>query len=180
MKPIEPAVVTVGSIHGGTKHNVIGNACDLQITVRSYSDEVRTQIHEAIKRKAKAVALGARAEEPTVKISEGTPSLWNDQDLTERLVPVFQQALGDQHVVPSELSMGGEDFSRYGKAGVPILMFRLGTVEQRRLDRYKQLGIPAPSLHSSKYYPDAEPTLKAGITAMASAVLELLKPAEKK
>ena len=176
IKPIEPAVVTVGSIHGGTKHNVIGNSCDLQITVRSYSDEVRKHLHEAIKRKAKAVAIGANAEEPVVTISEGTPSLWNDRDLTEQLVPVFKNALGDENVIHGEPSMGGEDFSRYGKAGVPILMFRLGTIEAPRLARYKQLGVPAPSLHSSKYYPDPEPTLRTGITAMASAALELLPP----
>ena len=176
IKPIEPAVITVGSIHGGTKHNVIGNSCHLQITVRSYSDAVRKHLHDAIKRKAKAVAIGANAEEPVVTISEGTPSLWNDQDLAERLVPVFKRAIGEDNVVESEPSMGGEDFSQYGKAGVPILMFRLGTVESARLERYKQLGVPAPSLHSSKYYPDPESTLKTGVTTMTSAALELLQP----
>ena len=179
VKPIEPAVITVGSIHGGTKHNVIGNSCELQITVRSYSDDVRKQLHEAIKRKAKAVALSANAEEPTVTISEGTPSLWNDRDLTDRLVPIFKKAIGDDNVTEGEPSMGGEDFSRYGKAGVPILMFRLGTIEPNRLKRYRHLGIPAPSLHSSKYYPDAAPTLKTGIAAMASAAMELMPPKTK-
>ncbi|MCA9216812.1 MAG: amidohydrolase, partial [Planctomycetales bacterium] len=122
-----------------------------------------------------AVAAGARAEDPEVKISEGTPSLFNDRDLVERIVPVFKVALGDENVIDSEPSMGGEDFSHYGKAGIPIHMFRLGTVESRRLARYKELGLPAPSLHSSKYYPDAEPTLRTGVVAMASAALELLQ-----
>jgi hippurate hydrolase len=175
VKPIEPAVITVGSIHGGTKHNVIGDSCHLQITVRSYSDEVRNQLHSAIKRKANAVAMGAGAPEPEITISEGTPSLWNDLDLVEQMVPVFKRALGEDNVVESEPSMGGEDFSQYGRAGVPILMFQLGTVEQSRLARYKQIGIPAPSLHSSKYYPDAEQSLVTGVTAMASAALEILQ-----
>ncbi|MFC1759798.1 hypothetical protein ACFL2H_13700, partial [Planctomycetota bacterium] len=99
-----------------------------------------------------------------------------DQDLTKRLVPVFKQAIGADNVTEGEPSMGGEDFSRYGKAGVPILMFRLGTVESSRLKRYRQIGILAPILHSSKYYPDPEPTLKTSIAAMASAAMELMPP----
>jgi hippurate hydrolase len=175
IKPTEPAVITVGSIHGGTKHNIISNECKLQLTVRSYSDEVREQLHEAIRRKAKAVALGAGAPEPDVVFSEGTPSLWNDQGLTERLAPVFQQILGDDRVTIGEPSMGGEDFSRYGKAGVPILMFRLGSVDAGRLKRYEQLGQQPPSLHSPLYYPDVRDSLLTGVQAMAGAALELLK-----
>ncbi len=175
VKPIEPAVITVGSIHGGTKHNVIGNSCKLQLTVRSYSDRVREQLHDAIRRKAKAVAMGARAPEPEVLISEGTPSLWNDEDLAARIVPVFRRELGEQNVTTAEQSMGGEDFSRYGKAGVPIFMFRLGTVDAKRLARFKQLGQLPPSLHSAKYYPDARESLETGIRAMVSAAMELLK-----
>src|SRR5690606_18800340 len=75
IKPIEPAVITVGSIHGGTKHNIIGDTCHLQLTVRSYTDDVREQLRQSIERKAKAVALGANAPEPEIKFSEGTPAL---------------------------------------------------------------------------------------------------------
>ena len=84
VKPIEPAVVTVGSIHGGTKHNIIADSCHLQLTVRSYSDKVRAQILEAIKRKAKAQADSVGAKHPLVKVSEGTPSLSNDREFAER------------------------------------------------------------------------------------------------
>jgi hippurate hydrolase len=174
VNPIAPAVVTVGSIHGGTKHNVIGNSCHLQLTVRSYADEVREAVLEAIKRKALAVAMGHRAPEPEIKISEGTPSLENDQDLVEKIVPVFRRVIGDENVTASEPSMGGEDFSRYGRAGVPIFMFALGTVEKKRLDRWEQLGQTPPSLHSSKYYPDVEPSLVTGSSCMAAAAMELL------
>ncbi len=174
VKPIEPAVVTVGSIHGGTKHNIIGNECHLQITVRSYSEEVRSQVLSAIRRKAKAVALGFNAPEPEISVSEGTPSLKNDAELTERLKAVFIETIGKDNVVDDEPSMGGEDFSQYGRAGVPILMYRLGAVSQSRLDRFRELGVPPPSLHSSQFYPDVEPALRTGVMTMTAAALDLL------
>ena len=176
IKPIEPAVITVGSIHGGTKHNIIGESCHLQITVRSYTDEVREHLLSAIERKAKAVATGARAPEPQITVSEGTPSMFNDEDLVARVLPVFRRLVGEANVQAAEPSMGGEDFSQYGRAGVPIFMFRLGSVDAARLERYKQLGQQPPSLHSPIYYPDIEDTLTTGVPAMASAALELLKP----
>lgn len=176
VKPTEPAVVTVGSIHGGTKHNIIPNDCRLQITVRSYDDEVRKQVLAAIERKAKAVATLFEAPEPEVRVSEGTPSLKNDAELTERLKSVFIDALDEDSVIDDEPVMGGEDFSRFGRAGVPILMYRLGTVSQRRLDRFEALDVPPPSLHSSQYYPDAEPSLRTGIKTMSAAALHLLSP----
>jgi amidohydrolase len=175
MKPTEPAVVTVGAIHGGTKHNVISDTCHLQLTVRSFSDDVRKKLIDGIKRKAKATALSSGAPEPTVEVTEGTPAMYNDDKLVERLVPVFEQTFGAERVVPSEPSMGGEDFSRYGLAGVPSFMFRVGAVDQKRLDRFKQLGQTPPSLHSPLFYPDAEPALATGVTAMSAAALALLK-----
>ena len=175
VKPIEPAVVTVGSIHGGTKHNVIGDTCELQLTVRSYTDEVRTQIHNAIRRRAKAIAAAYNAPDAEVDISEGIPSLWNDPNLSRRLAQVFQRVIGKHNVAEAEPSMGGEDFSRYGQAGIPILIFRLGAVDGKRLERFQQIGQPPPSLHSPAFYPDAEDTLKTGITVLASVALELLQ-----
>ncbi len=177
MNPVEPAVVTVGSIHGGTKHNVIPDSCKLQLTVRSYSEAARTKILEGIRRKAEAVAAGAGAPKPTVEVlNETTPALFNDEKLTERLRPILVKALGESNVVSSEPSMGGEDFSRYGLAGVPICMFRLGSVEPHRLAGLTRGGMEPPSLHSAVYYPDAAETLKTGITAMATAAIELLPP----
>jgi len=174
--PIEPAVITVGSIHGGTKHNVIGDSCHLQITVRSYKDSVRKHLHEAIKRKAVAVAAGAGAPEPEIKYSEGTPAMFNDEELVARIVPVFEKQFGNENVVPAEPSMGGEDFSQYGLAGVPIFMFRLGAVDAQRLKRYEMLGQKPPSLHSPLFYPDAEKAIEIGVTAMSVAALDLLAP----
>lgn len=179
--PIDPAVVTVGSIHGGTKHNIISDSCHLQLTVRSYSAKVRKNLVEGIRRKALAVAAGANAPEPTFKFSEeGTPALFNDEKLTARLAPVFARAIGEQNVDEGEASMGGEDFSFYGiGTGVPIMMYRLGSVEAKRLAGLERGGMQAPSLHSAQYYPDAEETLTTGITTMCAAALELLaRPAK--
>ncbi|MGE0609151.1 MAG: amidohydrolase [Pirellulales bacterium] len=173
--PADSAVITVGSIHGGTKHNIIGDSCHLELTVRSYSDESREHLLEAITRKAKAAAASAKAPEPIVNVSEYTPAVLNDEGIMNRLVPVFRQLLGEENVVPATRTMGGEDFSRYGRAGVPIFMFRLGSVEAKRLARFGQLGQEVPSLHSALYYPDAEETLATGVGCMSAAVLEMIK-----
>jgi hippurate hydrolase len=173
--PIEPAVVTVGSIHGGSKHNIIGDNCKLQLTVRSYSPTVRKQLQDSIKRIANGIATTAGAPQPNIEISEGTPSLLNDPGLAIKLRPVFESALGADHVQVAKPSMGGEDFSRYGIAGVPILMVRLGAVNEQRLKRFKTLGQQPPSLHSPRFYPDARETLSTGVTALASATMRLLK-----
>jgi len=175
VKPIEPAVLTVGSIHGGTKHNVIGDECRLQITVRTYSDEVRQQVLAAIQRQAKAVAVLYDAPQPSIHIGEGTPSLENDEQLAARMRQVFEDTIGEDNVICDEPSMGGEDFSRYGKAGIPILLYRVGSVEKLRLDRFANMQLPPPSLHSSTYYPDIDLTLRTGIQTMTAAALDLLK-----
>lgn len=174
VKPIEPAVITVGKIDGGTKHNVIAGTCHLQLTVRSYTPEVRQQLAEAIRRKAKAAAESSGAPEPEVKFSEGTPSLYNDPQLTERLTQLSRRVLGDDRVKPTPQSMGGEDFSRYGLAGMPITMYRVGSVAPARLAEYAKQGTPPPSLHSPRYYPDAEQTLRTSLTTMGAIALELL------
>lgn len=129
---------------------------------------------KAIGKKAEAVAQLFDAPKPEVTISEGTPSLKNDPELTKRLKAVFASAIGPESVLDGEPVMGGEDFSRFGRAGVPILMYRLGTVSQRRLDRFKALDVPPPSLHSSLYFPDAEPSLRTGIKTMSAAAMNLL------
>lgn len=174
IKPIEPAVITVGSIHGGTKHNIIGDSCALQLTVRSYSPKVRKQLIDAIRRKALAAAASAGAPEPKIDVSEGTPSLYNDPQLTERLVAALKPVIGEKNVTESTPSMGGEDFGRIGRAGVPIVMLKLGVVGQERLDAYRDKGEQPPSLHSAKFYPDPEKSISTGVTTFVTAVQELL------
>jgi hippurate hydrolase len=170
-------VVTVGSIHAGTKHNIISEECRLQLTLRSLTPEVRKQLQDAVRRKALAAAASAGAPEPSVEVSEGTPAMYNDPALMARVVEVLKRSLGDEKVVETDPAMGGEDFSQYGLAGVPICMFRLGAVSQKRLDEYAAQNISPPSLHSPVFYPDAEEALTTGVVGMASVAVDLLKPA---
>ncbi len=175
--PTDPAVVTVGSIHGGTKHNIIPSEVKLQLTVRSTKDKVRKNLLEGIKRVAKGCAAAANAPEPVVKVdlSEYTPALNNDPALTRRTVGVFRDVLGADKVSSRPPVMGGEDFSRYGKTGIPIFLFWLGTVAPERVaEAAKAGGKPLPSLHSELFAPVPEPAIRTGVTAMSSAVLELM------
>lgn len=182
IKPIEPAVVTVGSIHGGSKHNIISDEVHLQLTLRSYSDEVREQTIAAIKRITAGIALAAGVPEdrmPIVTIQdEYTPAAYNDPKLTERLAMVLKEALGSENVFETEPVMGGEDFGRYGRVEprIPISIFWLGAVSQKSFAESKKQGKSLPSLHSSLFAPAPEPTIKTGVKAMTTAALELLKP----
>ncbi len=168
--PVESAVISVGSIHGGTKHNIIPDRCHLQATIRSYSPKVREQLKEAIVRKAEGIAASMGAPKPKVEFSEGLPAVYNDPALVDRVVPALQRALGQNRVMAVPPVMGAEDFALYRTDDVPIFMFWLGSVAPKRL---KAMEAPI-SLHSPFYYPDPEPTLQTGITAMTAAALELL------
>ena len=175
--PTDPAVVTVGSIHGGTKHNIIPNDVKLQLTVRSTKDAVRQHTLEAIERIAKAAAQAARAPEPIVKVDPGefTPALVNDAALTRKTIAVLKEVLGPENVQERPPIMGGEDFSRYGREGVPIFMYFLGTFPPERIaEAKKEGGRPIPSLHSDVYYPVPEPSIKTGVLTMSMAVLNLV------
>jgi amidohydrolase len=175
--PTDPAVVTVGSIHGGTKHNIIPNEVKLQLTVRTTKDAVRQHTLEAIERIAKAAAAAARAPEPMVKVDPGefTPALVNDATLTRKTVGVLKELLGSENVQERPPVMGGEDFSRYGREGIPIFMYFLGTFPPERIaEARKEGGRPIPSLHSDVYYPVPEPSIKTGVLTMSVAVLNLV------
>lgn len=175
INPLDDAVVTVGSIHGGTKHNIIPDEVRLQLTVRSYKDEVRRHLHDAIRRITFSLAESAGAPKPTVLVSEGTPATYNDPTLVARCMPVFELVLGKHQVATGEPVMAGEDFSRYGRSGVPAIMYRLGAVEPGRLDEGKQAnGEGLPSLHSPLFAPPPELTIKTGVRTMSAAVLNLL------
>jgi hippurate hydrolase len=145
----------------------------LQLTVRSFTPEVRKQLLDAIRRKAKAAADSSGAPEPDIEASDGTPALYNDPTLAERILPAIRQAIGDENVEEAEPSMGGEDFGAFGRAGAPIVMLSVGSVSPERMEKYKEEGGP-PSLHSPRYYPEIEPTIRTGVTALVSAALELL------
>jgi amidohydrolase len=174
--PTDPAVVTVGSIHGGTKHNIIPAEVKLQLTVRTTKDSVRKHTLEAIERIAKAAAQAAAAPEPTVSVDPGefTPALQNNPALTRKTVALFKEILGPENVHELPPVMGGEDFSRYGRAGVPIFMYFLGTIAPERVAKAEREGTPLPSLHSDHFYPVPEPSFKTGVLTMSMAVLNLV------
>lgn len=184
IKPLEPAVVTVGSIHGGAKHNVISDRVDLQLTVRSYSDEVREALLAGIERIAvsQARTLGFPEDKlPEVTVREEyTPSVRNDPDLADRLAGVFRIALGEDSVSIGEPSLAGEDFALYGRSEPPIpsLLFWMGAVKQSTFQSAQDDGTALPSLHSPFFAPDPGPTIENGVTAMTSAALELLDPGD--
>jgi len=178
VNPLDPAVVTVGSIHGGTKHNIIPSEVKLQLTVRTIKDDVRKQVLSGIERLAKAAAIGANAPEPEILIrnNEFTPALSNDPQLTQRLRKVWEDKLGKEFVSVCEQVMWGEDFGRYGKAGIPSCMFFLGTASKKKYEASLiNKNASLPSLHSEYYHPDMPVSLETGINATVSAVLDLLK-----
>jgi hippurate hydrolase len=180
--PLEPAVITVGSIHGGAKRNVIPDEVTLQLTIRTYNDDVRKQILSSIRRICKNTALAAGIPEdraPIVKVieSETGPATYNDPKLTERLAGAFERSLGAPNVLKMPPVMGSEDFGNFGLDGhqIPTCMFWLGAVDPIKVEQSKKTGTPLPSLHSSQFAPLPKPTLRTGVRAMTAAVIELMK-----
>lgn len=180
--PVEPAVVTVGAIHGGTKHNVIPDQVTLQLTVRSFRDDVRRTLLDGIAEITTDVCAAFRCpRSPLVKVKEeGTPAAYNDPALTAAARAVFTAAFGPAAVVERRPEMGGEDFGRYATAAnAPGFMFRLGSIDRTALAASRKPGATAlPGLHSSRYAPTPAPTLATGIRAMAHLVLSLLSRAD--
>lgn len=174
--PTDAAVVTVGSIHGGTKPNIIPPDVTLQLTVRSFKDSTRKHVLDAIRRMALAASAAARAPEPLVNVDAGeyTPAMFNDVSLTRRTMRAISVVLGEKNCFAKPAVMGGEDFSQYARAGVPICMFRLGTVARDRYEQFEGGKLALPSLHSDFYAPVAEPSIKTGVFAMTTAALNLL------
>ena len=176
ISPFDPAVVTVGSIHGGTRRNVIPDEVTLQLTVRSYKPDVRQRLLAAIERIAKAEALAAAApREPEVKVGEGTAATYNDPALSKRVATALAAAFGPERVVEAPPIMAGEDFGEFGKAAkAPSFMFWVGGVSASKWAEVGGDASKLPSLHSALWAPDPEPTLKAGAAALTLAALELL------
>jgi hippurate hydrolase len=180
--PLDPVVVTVGSIHGGTKSNIIPDEVKMQLTVRTYKAETRERVLAAIERIAKGIAAAGgvppdRAPIVSVSKDQFTPATYNNPELTKRLVAVWRKSLGDENVKIVDAVMGGEDFSEYSLPdhSVPAVNFHFGAVDPAKIAEYKQAGKELPTLHSSKFAPVPEPTIRTGIVAMTAAVLELMK-----
>jgi amidohydrolase len=176
--PQQPAVITVGSIHGGTKHNVIPDSVHLQLTVRSYSDAVRAQLLADIEQLARDLCKAFECPKPPkLEVKEKhTPAVYNDPNLTATASKLFQQVLGEHALGQLPPTMGGEDFGVYGKTlSVPSLLYRLGaTPAAVHRASHRPGAAPVPGLHSSRFAPDAPLTLRTGVRSMVGLVLALL------
>ncbi len=180
ISPQEPAVITVGSFHAGLKHNIISDEARLQLTVRSYTDQVRQQLLSAIERVAINVGRAAGLPDellPVVEIrpEEYTPSTYNSPELARRVSSAIRAAGAAENVLTVNPVMGGEDFSRYGREEplIPSFIFWLGGVDRAEVARYEAGEISLPSLHSPFFAPVPEPTIKTGVASMTSAALDL-------
>ncbi len=177
--PLEPAVVTVGSIHGGTRYNIIPDEVNLQLTVRTYKEDVRQKILASIERIVKAAVLSAGIPEdrgPIIKVSEGTKSTYNEPKLLERLMPALQRALGAENVVQMPPMMASEDFGYLSlDQKIPATIIWLGASAPEKVKAYRETGAPLPGLHSALFAPVPEPTLRTGVKATTATVLELMK-----
>ncbi len=182
ISPLDAAVVTVGSIHGGTKHNIIPSEVRLQLTLRSYTDEVRNKTISSIKRISRGIAQSAGLPEelyPEISLKdEYTPALYNNPEFTDTVKSIAETAIGKENVVKSTPVMGGEDFGMYGRVEpkIPSVLFWLGAVNKKVYDRSRREDIDLPSLHSPFFLPDYKPTIKTGVevtTAMALNILSI-------
>lgn len=183
--PQDAAVVTVGSFHAGTKHNIIGEEARLQLTVRSYSDATRTLLLDGIARIARGEGIAAGVPEdrmPVVNIDrrEFTPSTYNTPDFTNQLADFLRGRFGVARVMQVPPSMGGEDFSEYGRAdsNIKSLIFWVGGTPQAEFDAARANGGHLPSLHSAYWAPDAEQVISTATEAMTAMAMEILKPAQ--
>ena len=177
--PLDPAVVTVGSIHGGTRYNIIPDEVNLQLTVRTYKEEVKKRVLASIERIVKGVAATAGIPEdraPVIKIAEGTGSTYNEPQLVDRLVVAFKQALGEENVVKMPPMMASEDFGYFSlDQKIPATIIWLGASDPAKVKQSRESGVALPGLHSALFAPVPEPTLRTGVKATTLAVLELMK-----
>lgn len=173
--PQEVAVVTVGAIKAGLKHNIIPDEAVLELTVRTYKAEVRERVLAAITRMAKAEAVASNApREPEIAVVDATPSLYNDLELTERMARALRSYFGAEQVVQVPPMTPSEDFPHFTQAGVPSFFYDFGV---SNAEQFKASNGQVPYNHSPLFAPDREPSLKMGMKAFTVSALELLQHA---
>jgi len=176
LKPIEDAVVTVGAIKGGTKHNIIPDQVNLQLTVRTYKEEVRQLVHKRIREISRGVAIAAGLSEdkmPKVTIPEDfTPANYNKPEMVEKIIAAAGKSIGPANVLDAEPQMVGEDYAMYGQTEhkVPSVLYWLGTVPDERMK-----SGDLPGLHSPFYYPDPSKSIETGIMVNVQTMVDLMQ-----
>lgn len=179
--PSNPTVVTVGSIHGGTRRNIIPPEVKMEITTRSFTEQAREIVLDGIRRTAQGVALAAgvpgdRAPVVTVLEEESTPALYNDPALAARAKAVLIQTLGAENVFDQGAQMPSEDFGIFGEGHkIPVFMFWLNAMDPGKLAAARAKGQTLPGPHNSRFEPSPEPTLRTGVVAMTSLAMNLLQ-----
>jgi amidohydrolase len=180
LNPLDSAVVTVGSFHAGTKHNIISDEARLQLTVRSFTPEIRQQLLDGINRVARGEAIAAGVPDdrmPVITIEQNyTPATVNTPALTQSTAALFRQNFGDDRVREVPPVMGGEDFSQFLLAdrSIESLIFWVGGVPRDRWDAVNGDTARLPSLHSPFWAPDAEAVISTATEAMVVAALGVL------
>jgi hippurate hydrolase len=180
--PANPAVVTVGSFQAGAKHNIISDEAKLQITVRSYTPEVRKLLLDGIRRIARGEAIAAGMPEDrmpvvTIRDAEFTPSTFNTEKLSARALALFTEHFGAERAVKTPAVMGGEDFSRFWLAdkSVESLIFWVGGTPRAKWDAAGGDASKLPSLHSPFWAPEAETVISTATEALTITALDILK-----
>ena len=179
INPLDDAVITVGSFQGGTKHNIIPDEVKLQLTIRTYKEEVRKLIHKRIKEVSNGVASSMgldKSQWPEVIIPEKyTPANFNDSKLVDLMMNSSKEIIGANNVIVSDPQMVGEDFSRFGntKEKIPTVLYWLGTVPDDRMKKYEAGNYALPGLHSPFYYPEIERSIITGIKVNTQAMIKI-------
>jgi hippurate hydrolase len=185
LKPGTTAVVTIGTIRGGLKRNIISDEVKLELTLRAFDEKVMAHLISSIRRMCAGLAQAAGVPEDRLPIVTLTPETVgvtnNDPALTRRLTGTFTKWFGADRVKQQPPLTGAEDFSEYGRTAerVPICMWWVGATDPQKIAESERTGVPVPSNHSPTFAPIPEPTLKACITSMSAAVLDLLSPASR-
>jgi len=180
INPVSPAVVTVGSVHGGTKHNIIPEEVDMQLTIRFFSDDVCNQIISSLRRIAEGQARASGLKDdrmPVITVdSDYTPPVENDPGLVSQAIASMGDIIGSENVISVEPATVGEDFGKYGRTPekVKIALFWLGGVNPEKYRESVEKDIMLPALHSNNFAPDFEPAYLTGVTAMSRTIIGLL------
>ena len=184
--PQDPSVVTVGSIHGGTKRNIIPDEVRLELTTRSFSDKSRQTIIDGLKQIADGISLSAGLppeKAATVRVLDGesTPVEYNDPALSAQVHEILVTTFGAERVLPEEKRMGSEDVGVFGMSAdlkrheIPVAYFRLGAMDPVKFAAATNAGKPLPGLHTSRFEPLPQPTIETGVTAMTAVATALLQ-----
>lgn len=179
INPVYPAVVTVGSIHGGTKHNIIPEEVKMQLTLRFFTDDVYKQIQESLLRitEGHAIAAGLTKDKyPKIEMADQyTPPVYNNQDLVEKSVSSMKDILGSENIIKVDPATVAEDFGKFGltEEKVKIALFWCGSVGKERYNKYQLNGDQLPGLHNPAFFPDFDATYRSGVAAMTRTMIDL-------